>query len=142
MTDQVGEDPGGQDTGIRISQVRTVAIPVTDQDRALEFYGRTLGFRTVLDGTFGAGQRWIEVAPPGAATTVALVPATDTTPAGVDTGIRFSTSDATSDHTVLQARGVDVDPEVLRWPGVPPMFRLRDPDGNTVVVVELGSSEG
>jgi catechol 2,3-dioxygenase-like lactoylglutathione lyase family enzyme len=126
-----------QDTGIRISQVRTVAIPVTNQDRALAFYGGTLGFTTVLDGTFGAGQRWIEVAPPGAATTVALVRAEEGRPAGVDTGIRFSTTDAASDHAELRARGVDTDEEILRWPGVPPMFRLRDPDGNTLVVVEL-----
>ena len=126
-----------QETGIRISQVRTVAIPVSDQDRALDFYGGTLGFVTVLDGTFGPGQRWIEVAPPGAATTVALVLADEGRPAGVDTGIRFSTSDAAADHAELRARGVDTDEEVLRWPGVPPMFILRDPDGNQLVVVEL-----
>ena len=126
-----------QETGIRISEVRTVAIPVSDQDRALEFYGGTLGFVTVLDGTFGPGQRWIEVAPTGAATTVALVLAEEGRPAGVDTGIRFSTADAGADHAELRARGVDTDEKLLRWPGVPPMFILRDPDGNQLVVVEL-----
>jgi predicted enzyme related to lactoylglutathione lyase len=130
------EDVMTEQTGTRISQVRTVAIPVSDQDRALEFYGGTLGFATVLDGTFGEGQRWIEVAPPGAATTVALVRAEPGKPVGVDTGIRFSTTDATADHAQLRARGVDTDDEIMRWPGVPPMFTLRDPDGNTLVVVE------
>jgi hypothetical protein len=55
----------------------------------------------------------------------------------VDTGIRFSTADAAADHAHLRAAGVDVDPEVLRYPGVPPMFTFRDADGNTLVVVEI-----
>jgi hypothetical protein len=44
--------------------------------------------------------------------------------------------DADFDHAALGTRGVDVDPEVLRWPGVPPMFVFRDPDGNRLVVVQ------
>jgi catechol 2,3-dioxygenase-like lactoylglutathione lyase family enzyme len=122
--------------GTRITQVLTVAIPVADQDRALAFYTDTLGFEIRMDANYGQGERWIEVAPSGAATSIALVPAREGTAAGVDTGIRFSTGDATADHADLLAGGVDVDPEVLRWPGVPPMFVLRDLDGNRLVVVE------
>ena len=44
--------------------------------------------------------------------------------------------DATADHTALQAGGVDVDPEVMRIPDAPAMFSLRDPDGNTLILVE------
>jgi lactoylglutathione lyase len=40
-------------------------------------------------------------------------------------------------HAHLVATGADVDPEVLRYPGVPPMFSFRDPDGNTLYVVEM-----
>lgn len=120
----------------RVTAVSTVAVPVTDPDRALDFYVGTLGFEKRLDASFGAGQRWIEVAPPGARTTIALAPSTDRTPTGADTGIRLSTPDAEADHADLRARGVDTDPEVMRWPGVPPMFSLRDPDGNTLYVVE------
>jgi len=123
--------------GTRITDVRTVGVPVNDQDRALEFYVGTLGFATMMDGAFGDGGRWVEVAPPGATTTVALVAAGERTPAGVDTGIRFTTRDAAADHAALLAAGVDVDPEVLRFPGVPPMFTFRDPDGNQLYVVEL-----
>jgi catechol 2,3-dioxygenase-like lactoylglutathione lyase family enzyme len=123
-------------TGTRITQVSTVAVPVTDQDRALAFYTGTLGFELRMDAEFGPGQRWIEVAPPGATTSIALVPPGEGTPPGVDTGIRFGTADATGDHSDLLAQGVDADPEVLRWPGVPPMFGLRDPDGNRLFIVE------
>ena len=49
------------------------------------------------------------------------------------TGIRLSTQDADAAHADLRERGVDTDPEVMRMKGVvPPMFCLRDPDGNGV----------
>jgi catechol 2,3-dioxygenase-like lactoylglutathione lyase family enzyme len=118
-----------------ITGVRTVAIPVTDQDRAVEFYVDTLGFEKRVDFPMGENQRWIEVAPPGAASTTALVPASDDRPAGVDTGIRLSTTDTDADHATLRARGVDAD-DILRWEGVPPMFVFRDQDGNSLVIVE------
>ena len=57
-----------------VTRVGTVIVPVSDQDRALEFYVGTLGFEVRIDGAFGDGGRWLEVAPPGAATTLALVP--------------------------------------------------------------------
>jgi lactoylglutathione lyase len=122
------------ESGSHITGVGTVGVPVTDQDRALEFFVDTLGFEKTLDGAFGDGLRWIEVAPPGATTTIALVSSQGD--GGVDTGIRLSTDDATADHARLRARGVDADPELLRWEGVPPMFSFRDPDGNTLYIVE------
>jgi catechol 2,3-dioxygenase-like lactoylglutathione lyase family enzyme len=126
-----------EEIGSRITEVATVSVPTTDQDRALEFYVGTLGFEKRMDVPFGAGQRWIEVAPSGGATTIALAPTPPGHPTGVDTGIRLTTRDAEADHADLLARGVDADPEVLRWGGgVPPMFSFRDPDGNTLYIVE------
>lgn len=103
----------------------TVGIPVPDQDRALDFYVGKLGFEKRRDIPF-AGVRWVEVAPPGAATSIALI-----SPAGrVPTGIRLTTQDADADHAGLRARGVDTDPEVIagraqgqtpRWTA-PPRF--------------------
>ena len=120
---------------IGISDIRTVGIPVADQERALTFYRGVLGFETRMDSPFRGG-RWIEVAPPGATTTIALAAAQEGTTAGVDTGVRFTTADAAADHAALSAAGVDVDDEVLRFDGVPPMFSFRDPDGNTLYVVQ------
>ena len=54
---------------------------------------------------------------------------------GVDTGIRLATGDCEADHRDLRDRGADVD-DIGHWPGVPAMFSLRDPDGNTLYVVE------
>lgn len=128
-----------EQSGTRITRVATVAVPVSDQDRAVEFYVGTLGLEKRLDVPFGGGQRWIEVVPAGADTTIALPPLGDGEGfrPGVDTGIRLTTLDADADHADWKARGVDVDPEVMRWGGgVPPMFSFRDPDGNTLYVVE------
>jgi catechol 2,3-dioxygenase-like lactoylglutathione lyase family enzyme len=122
------------ETRTQISSVGTVGIPVTDQARSLEFYLEKLGFETRLDAPFGEGQRWIEVAPPGSATTIALAQARDGFPAGVDTGLRLSTQDAAADHAALRGRGVDVDPELIPYPV--PMFTFRDPDGNRLYIVQ------
>ena len=43
---------------------------------------------------------------------------------------------STAEHTAMAAAGVAVD-ELLRWPGVPPMFDFRDPDGNTYYVSQV-----
>ena len=52
-------------TKAQITGVHTVGVPVTGQDRALEFYVGTLGLAKRLDVPYGEGGRWIEVAPPG-----------------------------------------------------------------------------
>ncbi len=119
-----------------ITDIRTVGIPVVDQEKALAFYVDTLGFDKRLDVPMGEGTRWIEVGPPAAAITIALIRAHDGVPAGVETGIRFTTSNADASRADLIANGVDAD-DVLRWPGVPPMFAFRDQDGNGLEIVEL-----
>ena len=125
------------DTTTRIKQVGTVIVPVSNQDRALEFYVGTLGLEKRTDMPFGDGDRWVEVAPRGAATTVAIVPPREGDSAGIETRVAFSTEDVDADHADLKARGVDVDDAVMRMGDpVPPMFWFRDPTGHTLMVVE------
>jgi catechol 2,3-dioxygenase-like lactoylglutathione lyase family enzyme len=126
-------------TKTSITQIGTVIVPAADQDRALEFYIDKLGFEKRSDVPFGNGERWVEVAPPGAATSIALMPPRAGDSTGVDTRVAFSTKDIDADHSDLKARGVDVDAEVMRMGGpVPPMFFLRDQDGNSLLVVATG----
>ena len=120
---------------MHIIGIRTVGVPVTDQERALRFYVDELGFETRLDRLLPSGQRWIEVAPPEGAVTIALVPANEGVQAGVETGIRLITLDADADNARLKTQGTDAG-EVLRWPGVPSMFAFRDPDGNGLEMIE------
>ncbi|TDW94026.1 catechol 2,3-dioxygenase-like lactoylglutathione lyase family enzyme [Kribbella pratensis] len=117
-----------------ISEIMTVGVPVTDQDRAVAFYTETLGFEVLMDAPLPQfGGRWIVVAPAGSAGSIALVPAGEGNPAGVDTGIRMASPDAKAAHQHFLDAGVDTD-ELLEWPGVPPMFSLRDPDGNRLYI--------
>ena len=123
-----------RDRALTISGIRTIGIPVKNQDRALAFYRDTLGFDVLMDAAYGEGDRWIEVAPSGAPTSIALVPERAGSPAGVDTGVRLASADATADHERLRGNGVDVDTVVQPFPV--PMFTFRDPDANQLYVVE------
>ncbi len=120
-----------------IGQVATAMLPVSDQDQAIAFYTEKLGFELRADIPFGDGNRWVEVAPRGAATTVALVQPREGESAGIESRIAFDSTAIDADHTALRERGVDVDAEVMRMGGpVPPMFFFRDQDGNNLLIVE------
>ena len=123
---------------LNLSQVGRVCVTVSDTDRAIDFYVGTLGFEKVVDVPMGEDMRWVEVALRGTPTTIALAPPPQGQAAGgVQTGICLDSSDVDADHTALEAAGADVDAEVTRWGGpVPPMFWLRDPDGNALIVVQ------
>lgn len=124
---------------MHITEVGRVAVVTADQDKALEFYVGTLGLELRTDMSFADGKmRWIEVAPAGAATSIALTPPPGgTTPSPTETGIVLSSGDIEADHAALVAAGADVDPSIARWGDpVPPMFRLRDPEGNSLTIVE------
>ena len=126
-------------TKTTVNRLSAVIVPVTDQDAAVEFYTEKLGLEKRADVPFGNVEgRWIEVAPAGAETPIALCPpGPDNAVGGKDTGIGLYTDDAESYRAQLEAAGVDVDAEVSRMGGpVPPLFWLRDPEGNRLMVVE------
>ncbi len=126
-----------QQIGTGIKQVGRVVIPVSDQARARAFYTETLGFEVRAEFVMSPDYTWLEVAPAGAVTALAIVPPPEGKPVGVDTGIGFETPDIESDHAALKAAGVDVDEEIMRMGDpVPPMFFFRDPDGNTLFITE------
>ena len=123
---------------LNLTQVGRVCITVADTDRAIDFYVDKLGFEKVVDVPMGEDMRWVEVAIAGTPTTIALAPPPQgQTAGGSQTGICLDTNNVDADHAALKAAGVDVDEEVSRYGGpVPPMFWLRDPDGNSLMVVE------
>jgi len=116
-------------------KIGNIIIPTADQDRALTFYTDVLGFEKRAELSFGGGLRWIEVAPTGSATTIAICPpGPGVTPGGKETGISLHTEDADAFHSHLKAAGVDVDDTVGRYEGAPPTFWFRDPEGNSLMV--------
>ena len=126
---------------MHISQVGRVIVTVTDQERAVAFYVDTLGFEKRVDVPMGGDYRWIEVAPPGSTATIAVVlPPPGGSAGDKETGITLDTTDIEADYAELQGKGVDVDAEISRMGDpVPPMFWLRDPDKNSLLIVEARS---
>jgi catechol 2,3-dioxygenase-like lactoylglutathione lyase family enzyme len=123
-------------TATHIGGISLVIIPSTDQDRSIEFYER-LGFEKRTDIPFGDKYRWVEVYPPSGTAGIALAPPREGDPTAVQTGISLSTDDVDAAHADLKGAGADVDAEVSRMGDpVPPMFWFRDPDGNSLMVVE------
>jgi catechol 2,3-dioxygenase-like lactoylglutathione lyase family enzyme len=125
-------------TQTRVDKITTVVIPVADVDGAIEFYTQKLGFNKRVDIPFGGQYRWVEVAPGDAETTIALAPPPPGGSTGNrETGIGLHTDDIDAYHADLKSKGVDVDDEVSRMGDpVPPLFWLRDPEGNSVMVVQ------
>jgi len=123
---------------LNLSKVGRVCVTVADTDRAIDFYVDKLGFEKIVDVPMGPEMRWVEVVLPGTETTIALAPPPPGQSAGgSQTGIILDTSDVDGDHATLKAEGVDVDDEVSRYGDpVPPMFWFRDPDGNTLSIVQ------
>ena len=121
-----------------IERVSHTVVYVLDQDSARAFYTETLGFETRVDETFADGKmRWIEVAPAGATTAIALTPPMGDFQPGRQTGIIVSTDDIEATHAALKDAGADIDPEVQHMGApVPPMFAVRDPEGNELTIVE------
>ena len=139
-------------TPSRLSQIQLVAIPSTDQDRSVALF-EMLGFEKRNDVPWGDGHRWVELYPPNAPTGLALVPPGPSDPDHVRTGILFNTDDIDATHAELRALGVDVDESIAHVGAparirigavyeiagpVPPMFYFRDPDGNSLLVVQPG----
>jgi catechol 2,3-dioxygenase-like lactoylglutathione lyase family enzyme len=121
----------------QITEVGAVMVPVSDQDKALEFYTEKLGFEKRSDTPFGEGNRWVEVAPEGAETVIALVQPREGDPIGIELAFGLNSSDVEADHADLTEKGVDVDEEIMQMGDpVPPMFMFRDQDGNTLMVVQ------
>src|SRR5256714_4165065 len=128
-------------SNLNTTKVGGVCVPIADTDRALDFYTGTLGFERVVDEPMGPDMRWVEVQVSGAETTIALAPPPQGQEAGgAQTGIILDTTDVEAAHAALKEAGVDVDDEVTRYGGpVPPMFWLRDPDRNSLIVVQPSS---
>jgi predicted enzyme related to lactoylglutathione lyase len=117
-----------------IRGVKFVSIPVTDQDRALEFYTNKLGFKIMTDQPMGPGMRWIELGIAGAETRVVLfTPPGHENRIGGFSNIAFFTDNVERTAEELKAKGVEFvqPPKKESW-GTSAIFR--DPDGNQFVM--------
>ncbi|MEV6104661.1 VOC family protein [Streptomyces sp. NPDC051940] len=118
---------------MNITHTRFVTVPVSDQDRAKQFYAGTLGFEVVADHQMGP-VRWLGVAPKGERTYFVLASESMGFTPGTVRGTMLVTSSLDADCAELRAAGVEVEGPVEQPWGR--QATLKDPDGNAFVLTE------
>ena len=117
-----------------IKGIKFVSVPVTDQQRALEFYTKALGMRVLTDQPFDDTQRWIELGFSRAGTGIVLFTAKGQEKMiGGFMNISFTADDVEATAREMKGRGVEFvqEPEKADW-GTAAIFK--DPDGNQFVL--------
>lgn len=118
---------------VAITGVQVLSLPVSDQDRARDFYVDVLGFELLRDAEMQPGMRWVQVAPRGSATTITLVTWFETMPAGSNRGLVLESDDLDADVERLRERGL-VFPEGIQQQPWGRFVTFSDPDGNGLVL--------
>ena len=117
---------------MKLNRIDIVSVPVADQDEAKAFYTDVLGFEVVRDNPMGPGQRWVQLAPVGAETSITLVTWFESMAPGSVKGMVLDTDDIDGAHGTLVERGVAVsDVQAAPWGR---FVTFEDPDGNGWVV--------
>src|SRR5204862_2403646 len=89
------------------TKLEVIVIPVSDVDRAKEFYGR-LGWRLDADFTHGDDWRGIQFTPPGSGCSVIFGKNVTTAAPGSAQGLYLAVSDIETTRNELRRRGVEV----------------------------------
>jgi catechol 2,3-dioxygenase-like lactoylglutathione lyase family enzyme len=119
---------------LKINKIGVVSVPVRDQDAAKKFYVDVLGFECVTDQAMGPDQRWVQLRPANAQTSISLVTWFDQMKPGGVRGLVLETGDIAAAHADLKARGVNVDdPDVQPW-GT--FVSFEDIDANGIILMQ------
>jgi catechol 2,3-dioxygenase-like lactoylglutathione lyase family enzyme len=116
-------------------KLELVVIPVSDVDRARDFYHQQVGFELDHDHRVSADLRFVQLTPPGSACSIALGEGLVESEPGSVKGLQMVVPDAAEARRELAERGVDVsDVEDLAWGS---FVYFSDPDGNQWSVQQL-----
>jgi catechol 2,3-dioxygenase-like lactoylglutathione lyase family enzyme len=116
-------------------KLEVVVVPVSDVDRAKEFYVDKLGFNADHDRTVYEGLRFVQLTPPGSACSIAIGEGLSEAQPGIAEGLQLVVEDADAAHDDLAGRGVEVsDVQELPWGR---FVFFADPDGNRWAVQQL-----
>ncbi|MER7518019.1 VOC family protein [Streptomyces sp. NPDC126499] len=134
--------------------LEVVPVPVSDMDRAKEFYADTCGFKVDLDQEVAPGMRIIQITPPGSRCSIALLEGMPPFPGSRDMapgtlhGLQLCVTDIEAAREELVEAGVDVSPvmhvgergwEEGKGETWNSFMTFTDPDGNGWVVQEAPS---
>ena len=115
-------------------RLELVAVPVSDVDRAKEFYVRA-GFNPDHDHVVGDGLRFVQLTPPGSACSIAIGEGLTEMAPGSLRGLQVVVDDVEAAHAALAERGIDVS-DVQDFPWGRFVF-FSDPDGNAWSVQQI-----
>ncbi|WP_433577124.1 VOC family protein [Nocardia brasiliensis] len=129
--------------------LEVVIVPVSDVDRAKEFYEQKLGFVVDHDTAFGDEMRMVQLTPPGSGCSIVIGSGSYTTMApGSLQGLQLVVPDIRKAHAELTARGVEVGEVQVLGENPRPMpdpldnvgfVFFTDPDGNGWAVQQISS---
>jgi len=118
-------------------KLELVAVPVSDVDRAKEFYVERAGFNPDHDHAVSDEIRFVQLTPPGSACSITIGKGVTDAAPGSARGLQLVVSDIEQAHAELGGRGVDVG-EIQDLPWGSFVF-FEDPDGNRWAVQQISS---
>lgn len=116
-------------------KLELVAVPVSDVDRAKNFYTEVVGFVADHDHVVSDDLRFVQLTPPGSACSIAIGSGVVDTEPGSVAGLQLVVEDVEAARSELLARGVEVG-EVEHFPWGSFVF-FADPDGNRWSVQQI-----
>lgn len=121
--------------------LEVIVVPVSDVDRARDFYRDKLGFKVDVDKQVTADMRIVQLTPPGSGCSIVIgegIGGPDGGPKpGSYAGLQLVVADIKAAHAELVERGVEVSDPVEIAPGDGGTFmHFKDPDGNAWAVQE------
>jgi len=115
-----------------IHSFEIVSVPVSDQQRAKQFYRDVLGFELIREEPMGPGMSWIQLAPAGQGVTITLVTWFEKMKPGGLQGVMVNTDDIDVEHNRLRSQGLEIsDIKQEPWGRY---ATFSDPDGNGWIV--------
>ena len=116
-------------------KLELIAVPVSDVDRAKDFYVDRVGFQADHDHQVSDELRFVQLTPPGSACSIALGTGVTDAPPGSVKGLQLVVEEIQAARAELLERGVEVG-EVQEFPWGKFVF-FQDPDGNSWSVQEI-----
>lgn len=119
--------------------LEVVILPVSDLDRAIEFYRDRVGFELDHDTVIG-GMRFAQLTPRGSGCSIVMgtLPAQQEMAPGSQKGLQLVVADAFAARAELLERGVEAsEVQVIDPRDGGTFFGFTDPDGNAWAVQEL-----
>lgn len=117
--------------------IAVVSVPVSDQQRSLEFYRDTLGLALMRDEAMGPEMRWIQLQPRDGGASIALTTWFEGLRPGGQQGLLIGVADIAAEQARLAGLGVAVAAiEEQPWGR---FTMLKDPDGNGLILAQLTS---